>query len=445
MAAKRLEVNGTGYRWPDRPIVVVCIDGGDPAYIEHGLAAGIIPNVERYMREGFHTVAHGTMPSFTCPNNMSIVTGRPASVHGISGNFYLDRATGEPVVMTGPELLKVHSVMSEFSCHGARVVSVTAKDKLRRQLQKGMELSNGSVSFSSQYADRCTMEENGIEDALAFVDRPLPDMYSADLSLFVLDAGLRLLEERRPDILYLSLTDYIQHAYPPGHPEADRFYEDLDAHFGRFEALGATVALTADHGMNEKTNDDGTPRVVWLQDLLDEEFGEGAGTVICPITDAFVGHHGALGGFVRVYCHAGLSGERVADRIREVPGLERVLARGRGAGARSALRSRGRRGGARGRPHRHRRPRDGSRSERAPGPAAPHPRQPPRGRRADHPQPSGQRRVRAPRRWRKSKRLHVARIEVDPGAGLQRMDGDAGEDECIHHCAPADHCAFSDG
>ena len=221
MTADVLTVNGTGYRRPERPVVVVCIDGGDPAYLGHGASAGIIPNIERWMREGFHTVAQGTMPSFTCPNNMSIVTGRPASVHGISGNFYLDRATGEPVVMTGPELLKVHSVMSEFSRRGARVVSVTAKDKLRRQLQKGMDLANGSVSFSSQHADRCTMEENGIEDALGLVGRPLPDMYSADLSLFVLDAGLRLLEERRPDILYLSLTDFIQHAHAPGHPVAD--------------------------------------------------------------------------------------------------------------------------------------------------------------------------------------------------------------------------------
>ena len=201
MTADYLTVNGTDYRRPERPVVVVCIDGGDPAYIEHGVAAGIIPNIERWMRDGFHTVAHGTMPSFTCPNNMSIVTGRPASVHGISGNFYLDRATNEPVVMTGPELLKVNSVMSEFSRTGARVVSVTAKDKLRRQLQKGMDLTNGSVSFSSQHADRCTMEENGIEDALGFVGQPLPDMYSADLSLFVLDAGL---EAAR--------------GAPPGHP-----------------------------------------------------------------------------------------------------------------------------------------------------------------------------------------------------------------------------------
>ena len=327
MTGDILAVNGTEYRRPKRPVVVVCIDGGDPAYIAHGVAAGVIPNIARYLREGFHTVAHGTMPSFTCPNNMSIVTGRPASVHGISGNFYLDRATNEPVVMTGPELLRVPSVMSEFSRHGARVASVTAKDKLRRQLQKGMDLANGSVSFSSQHADRCTLKENGIEGVPDFVGRPLPDMYSADLSLFVLDAGLRLLEERRPDILYLSLTDYIQHAYAPGHPEADGFYGELDARFGEFEALGATVALTADHGMNEKTNDDGTPRVVWLQDILDRELGEGASTVICPITDAFVGHHGALGGFVRVYCREGLTGERVIEAIGDVPGLERVLSR----------------------------------------------------------------------------------------------------------------------
>ena len=327
MATDRLEVNGIGYRPPARPLAMVCIDGGDPAYIEHGLEAGILPNIARYMRDGFHTVARGAMPSFTCPNNMSIVTGRPASVHGISGNFYLDRATNEPVAMTGPELLRVPSVMSELSRRGARVASVTAKDKLRRQLQKGMDLSGGSVSFSSQHADRCTMAENGIEDALGFVGQPLPDMYSADLSLFVLDAGLRLLEERRPDILYLSLTDYIQHAYAPGHPEADRFYAELDARFGRFEELGADVALTADHGMNDKSDEDGAPRAVWLQDILDGEFGAGATTVICPITDAFVGHHGSLGGFVRVYCRDGLPVERAAEAVAAAPGVERALSR----------------------------------------------------------------------------------------------------------------------
>ena len=319
-----VQLNGISYDWPSRPLVVVCIDGGDPEYLEHGFAAGLLPTIARFAAAGFHAVARGAMPSFTCPNNMSIVTGGPPSLHGISGNYYLDRESNQPVVMTGPELLHGHSIMAEFSRQGATVASVTAKDKLRQQLQKNMDLSRGSVSFSAQYADRCTMAENGIEEVLDFVGQPLPDMYSAELSLCVLDAGIKLLESRRPDILYLSLTDFIQHTHAPGQPEADRFYRDLDARFARLEALGATVALIADHGMSDKSNDDGTPRVVWLQDILDDEFGAGSNLVICPITDAFVGHHGALGGFVRVYCYEGLSGQRVIDAVAGVEGIAKA-------------------------------------------------------------------------------------------------------------------------
>lgn len=68
--------------------MVVCIDGGDPAYLHAYLADGAIPNIARFIREGFSTVVDGTVPSFTCPNNMSIITGTPAWGHGISGNFY---------------------------------------------------------------------------------------------------------------------------------------------------------------------------------------------------------------------------------------------------------------------------------------------------------------------------------------------------------------------
>jgi phosphonoacetate hydrolase len=304
--------------------VVVCIDGGDPAYFERGVRDGIVPNVARFMKTGFGAVALGDVPSFTCPNNMSIATGTPQSVHGISGNFFLDRETGEAVVMTGPELLRARTVMAEFSRHGARVASITAKDKLRRQLGKDMDLRRGSVNFSAELADQCTLEETGIEDALALTGMPKPDLYSADLSLFVLEAGVKLLEQRRPDLLYLSLTDYVQHKYAPGEGEANRYYRALDEKFGRLDALGAVVALTADHGMNDKANADGSPRVIWLQDVLDARFGKGTSTVICPITDRFVAHHGALGGFVRVYCHRSLDPGDVLRAARALPGIEAV-------------------------------------------------------------------------------------------------------------------------
>src|SRR5215510_13365311 len=257
----QVEVNGIKYRWPHRPVVVVCIDGGDPAYLRQFLADGSIPNIARFLTEGFGTVADGTVPSFTCPNNMSIITGTPAARHGISGNFYLDTRTGEAVVMTGPELLRGDTILARFAQAGAKVVSITAKDKLRKQLGKDLVLSAGNISFSSEKANQCSKAENGIDNVLGFVGMAQPDMYSMELSLFVLEAGIRLLERDRPDLMYLSLTDWVQHKYAPDEPEAKRFYREIDSRFGRLAELGAVVALTADHGMNDKSNPAGTPNV----------------------------------------------------------------------------------------------------------------------------------------------------------------------------------------
>jgi phosphonoacetate hydrolase len=320
-----VQVNGTRYRWPRRPVVVVCIDGGDPAYLRQGLRDSFIPNIERFIKRGFSAIAEGTVPSFTCPNNMSIITGTPASRHGISGNFYLDVLTGEAVVMTGPELLRGDTILSRFADAGARVVSITAKDKLRKQLGKNLDVSKGNISFSSECASRCTLRENGIENVLELVGMPQPDMYSMELSLFVLEAGIKLLEREQPNLLYLSLTDYVQHKYAPEEPEAKRFYQALDHCFGRLEKLGAVVALTADHGMNDKSDSAGRPNVIWLQDVLDEKFGKGDTRVICPITDAFVGHHGALGGFVRVWCTGRATPQQVIEAIHGISGIESVM------------------------------------------------------------------------------------------------------------------------
>jgi phosphonoacetate hydrolase len=325
---RSIHLNGVDYGWPRQPVVVVCIDGGDPAYIERGLADGIIPNIARFVREGFYRVAEGTVPSFTCPNNMSIITGAPASVHGISGNYYLDSQTGEAVVMTGPELLRSRTLLAEFADAGARVVSITAKDKLRRQLGKDLDLLRGNISFSSEFADRCTLAENGIENVLDLVGMPLPAMYSMELSLFVLEAGIRLLERDQPDLMFLSLTDYIQHKHAPGDPVANEFYRRIDDCFGRLQAAGAVVALTADHGMNDKSNASGEPNVVFVQDLLDARFGAGTLRVICPITDAFVRHHGALGGFVRVWrLDETIPVEAIVEALRGVEGVAEVLDR----------------------------------------------------------------------------------------------------------------------
>ena len=231
---------------------------------------------------------------------------------------------GRTVIVTGggKGIGKVYA--QEFAKAGARVVAITAKDKLRRQLGKNLDFANGSMCFSSEKADKATKAENGIDDVLRFVGLPLPDMYSEELSLFVLDAGIKILERDKPDLMFLSLTDYVQHKYAPTEAEARSFYQDLDQRFGKLESLGAVVALTADHGMNDKSTTDGKPNVIWLQDVLDAKFGKGDLKVICPITDAFVAHHGALGGFVRVYCQGKTTPKQVMEALAGMPGLDAV-------------------------------------------------------------------------------------------------------------------------
>ena len=321
---RTVELNGVIYKWPSRPVVVVCIDGGDPAYFDRGLHDGIIPRTEAFIRDGFSALAEGVVPSLTNPNNMSIVTGGPASIHGISGNYFLDPETGAEVMMNDPEFLRSESVLAEFSQKGAKVVAITAKDKLRKLLGRNLDIAGGSINFSSEKADQCTLEQNGIENVLEFVGLPLPDVYSADLSIFALEAGIKILEHHRPDIMYLSTTDYVQHKYAPGSPEINDFYSKLDAAFGRLVDLGAVVGVTADHGMNDKSKLDGTPKIIFLQDELDRQFGERTTRVVLPITDPYVVHHGSLGGFARVYCYDAIKTELVMRFAENIPGVEGV-------------------------------------------------------------------------------------------------------------------------
>jgi phosphonoacetate hydrolase len=320
----QITVNGKSYRWPTSPVVVVLIDGGDPAYVRDGLARNLLPNFRRLMTQGFAAIAQGAMPSFTNPNNISVITGVPPSVHGISGNFFLNPATGQEAMMDQPEFLRADSILAKFSQNGAKVVAITAKNKLAKMLAAGL---HDGITFSAEKANECQAAVNGIVDCLKYVGKPLPSEYSADLSIFVLEAGVRILQREHPDLLYLSLSDYIQHKYAPGSVEASAFYVAIDNAIGRLLASGATVALTADHGMNDKSNADGSPNIVFLQDLLDARFGAGTTRVILPITDPYVKHHGALGSYATVFLQPQVSPTAVMTLLDEQPGVELVLSR----------------------------------------------------------------------------------------------------------------------
>jgi len=318
-----LHVNGRDYAIPTRPVVVVCVDGCEPDYLAQAVASGHMPWMKNVLQHGTAIVADCVVPTFTNPNNLSIVTGVPPSVHGICGNYLYDTASDSEVMMNDPKWLRAPTVLAAMANAGKKVAVVTAKDKLRSLLGHQMR----GICFSAEKADKATLADNGIHEVLAKVGRPLPSVYSADLSEFVFAAGVWLMAHERPDLMYLSTTDYIQHKFAPGTDGANVFYAMMDGYLQQLEDLGCTIALTADHGMNAKTGMDGKPDVLYLQDTLDAWLGAAKARVILPITDPYVVHHGALGSYATIYLPSDTDRAATAQRLRALRGIEVVLTR----------------------------------------------------------------------------------------------------------------------
>ena len=208
--------NGRDYPAPRQPVVVICIDGFDPAYLEAARTHRLCPFLGDLIEHYGGRVAASALPSFTNPNNMSLITGVAPARHGISGNYALDPETGAPVMMNTPAFLRAETILAIAHQAGLSVGAVTAKDKLRRLLGAGLpDGDERAVCLSIEALAKDAGETVDPAVRLAVGATP-PDIYSAEVSLAVLRVGLALLEMRAPDLLYLSTTDYMQHRSWPG-------------------------------------------------------------------------------------------------------------------------------------------------------------------------------------------------------------------------------------
>lgn len=307
-----------------------CVDGCAPEYLEAALEDGLMPRLARSLAEGgLYVRGRGQIPSFTNPNNVSIVTGQPTCVHGICGNYYLDAASGAEVPMNDPRFLRVPTLFERMEQAGVKTLCITAKDKLRALLGACREGGPRPISLSAERAHEQAIPELGIGSIPAVVGRAPPSIYDWDISHYALEMGLALYARVGAELLYVSLTDYVQHKEPPRGPMSDRFFARFDALYGAYLDAGFVCGITADHGMNDKTADDGSPNVRYLEDAL-REAGVSGFRVLLPITDPYVVHHGALGSYATVYVAAAAGAgarERAAEVLARLPGVELVLSR----------------------------------------------------------------------------------------------------------------------
>lgn len=320
------QANQRIYNPPSRPIAVICIDGCADEYLSVSIAAGKMPHTEAMARTGYRGMVRGALPSFTNVNNSAIVTGMPPSVTGICGNFFLNPETGEEVMMNGPEFRRCGTLLTAAADAGRKVAFITAKEKLRTVLGDGI-VERGGIVFSSEKVNEAKLATHGVGNAESIIGKPRPEIYSGDASIYVLEAGAALVEQGKADFLYLSLTDYMQHKYAPEAPESLEFYAKMDQQIGRLLAAGCIVAATADHGMNAKNKTDGSPNVIYVETLLKKTFGEVGIRVICPITDPYVVHHGALGSLVMVHLEDTSRVAEIGDFLLRQTGITEVYNR----------------------------------------------------------------------------------------------------------------------
>ena len=319
MSETHFSANGKQYTLPKRPIAVICIDGCADEYLDESIVSGRMPHLTSVIQRGHRFKARGALPSFTNVNNSCIATGCPPDVTGISGNYFLDPDTGEEVMMNSAKYLRCETIFAAAANAGRKVAIVTAKEKLRDILSHKL---NG-VAFSSEKAREAQLDSHGIENVEELVGEPMPEIYSGDASVYVLKAGAALIEKGQADFAYLTLTDFMQHKYAPETEEALDFYAKLDEQIGRLTDAGAIVGITADHGMNAKNTPAGEPNVVYLESMLAEQFGPG-NKVICPITDPYVVHHGALGSLVMVHVSDDKRTEEIGKWILSLDGIAEV-------------------------------------------------------------------------------------------------------------------------
>ncbi|MDP4248605.1 MAG: phosphonoacetate hydrolase [Bacteroidota bacterium] len=322
ISTKAFSVNGITYQPAAKPIVVICMDGSADEYLDNTMAFDRMPNLKQMAKTGYRGMARDALPSFTNVNNSSIVTGVSPAVHGICGNFFYDVAKDQEVMMNSSEYLRVDTILAAAADAGRKVAVVTAKEKLRDILSYKLK----GIAFSAEKANQAKPETHGIGDVEAVVGHKTPAIYSADASLFVLRAGVALIEKGLADFLYLSLTDYMQHTYAPDTEASLAFYEAQDKELGKMLALGAIIGATADHGMNAKIKADGSPNVLFVETMLKEKFGDGF-RVICPITDPYVKHHGALGSYVVVHLSDLSRIDEVKKWLAFQPGITEVYDR----------------------------------------------------------------------------------------------------------------------
>lgn len=284
-------------------VLMFLVDGFDPAYVQPAR----MPRLAGLMKAGAATLdGRGVLPSLTNVNHVSLLTGTYPARHGLSTNFYYDRATRTEVFMEQVSFVQEPLLFERLKTAGWSTALVTAKEKLTKLLRRGLDLS---IDMKSQ------------PEAHRAAVGPPPDIFSLEINLWVLRTAAEVARRDRPDFLYVATTDYPQHKLGPDEPAMQRYLGESDAALGAildaYDLERTLVVLTADHGMNAKT------RSVSPVGVLAE--GGIAAHGVPLIRDGLYAHHRDLGGALYLYFDDPGAAREARALLAGTPGIDEVV------------------------------------------------------------------------------------------------------------------------
>jgi phosphonoacetate hydrolase len=295
--------------------LIICLDGIGPDYLAHAP----VPTMDELGRRGWRAVGQGAMPAVTNVNNVSIITGTPPAVHGITANYYHDRAGGRAVYMESPDFVLTPTIFERAADKGRRSALITAKDKLRTLLERG-----ATEVISAESPPAWLVEMIG----------PPPPILSVEVNHWLFRAALALCRKSTPDLLYLSTTDYAQHMHPPESEASQANMAALDSLLADLLSSGSefNTVITADHGMTAKTRGLDLGQILAAAGIAAE--------AVPIIKDRYVAHHQNLGGAAYIFVEtldqldettSALLGERGVESVwtRDQAAVEFALHRDR--------------------------------------------------------------------------------------------------------------------
>jgi phosphonoacetate hydrolase len=249
-------------------ILIIVIDGCSSEYISRETT----PNIYRIAKQGFCKGVKAAIPSVTNVNHATILTGKFPSEHGVVGNYYYDRETGEQGFIESPDFIRSDTILNLMHQKGATTALLTVKGKVLEVFGKGV--------------DFCISVQNPDDILVRCLDLPLPPpVGSLEANGWILEACYRLLKKNNPDVVYCTTNDYMMHNYAPDTEEAIKQMQEIDAWIGEIYDLDHSreIYITADHGMSKKTH------LVNLQAVMDRNGYE----VVChpPIKDRYIENH----------------------------------------------------------------------------------------------------------------------------------------------------------